>query len=263
MTDRLERVEHRVETAHGALFAVSWTTADAHDAAPILLLHDSLGCVTLWRDFPAALAQATARRVVAYDRLGFGRSDPHPAKLGLDFIRDEPIDGFAAVRRAFALERFVLFGHSVGGGMAIAAAARHADACDAVVTEAAQTFVEDRTLEGLREAQRTFADPERVERLRRLHGDKTEWVLSAWLDTWLAPEFAHWSLDADFPRVSCRVLAIHGDQDEYGSLVHPHRIATRVSGTGRKLILSGCGHVPHRERERDVLAAVRAFLARE
>jgi len=251
-------LEHWIETDKGRLFARSWPGAG--DAAPVILLHDSLGCVALWRDFPAALAQATGRRVIAYDRLGFGRSDAHPGRLDADFVITEARDGFAAVRVALGIDAFVALGHSVGGGMAVSIAGEYADACRALVTMSAQAFVEDRTLAGIRDAARGFAEPGQIDRLVRYHGDKAQWVLDAWVETWLSPAFAGWSLDDVLPRVRCPVLAIHGDADEFGSTRHPESIATLSTGPGTARILPGCGHVPHREREGEVAEMIRAFL---
>ena len=138
--------ESWVETDAGRLFAAQWHPALARDAAPIVLLHDSLGCVALWRDFPERLARVTGRRVVAYDRLGFGRSDANPRTLDANFVHDEARVGFQRLREVLDIDAFVAFGHSVGGGMAIACAAAWPEACRALITESAQTFVEDRTL---------------------------------------------------------------------------------------------------------------------
>lgn len=254
--------EHWITTAQGRLYARQWEPASGHPEsdAPILLLHDSLGSVALWRDFPEHLATASGRRVLAYDRLGFGRSDAHPGALGLDFIRAEAIQGFQQVREALGIGDFIVFGHSVGGGMAVACAARFPDQCKALITESAQAFVEDRTLAGIRAAQQAFADPVQRGRLARYHGDKTDWVLSAWIDTWLSPPFADWNLDAELARVRCPVLALHGDQDEYGSVEHPRRIARLAGGDATAELLAGRGHVPHREAPEETLARVTRWL---
>jgi len=271
MTDSLIE-ETIVETPQGRLFAKRWRARPVQDetgtsgaaapksAAPIILLHDSLGCVDLWRDFPVHLANATQRDVIAYDRLGFSRSDRHPGQLGTTFVRDEADRSFDAVLEQLRVDAFVAFGHSVGGGMAVGCAAAHPDRCRALVTVAAQAFVEDRTLAGIRDAALQFDEPGQLDRLARYHGDKAEWVLRAWVDTWLSPAFRDWNLDDDLPRVQCATLAIHGEDDEYGSDVHPKRIAARVAGPSSFLLLAKCGHMPHRERTDDVLAAVATFL---
>lgn len=135
------------------------------------------------------------------------------------------------------------------------------ESCAGVITESAQSFVEDRILSGVRAAQADFERPSQFERLTRHHGMKARWVLDAWIDTWLAPAFAEWCLDDDLRVVHCPTLAVHGDQDEYGSLQHPERIARLIPGTSRAAILEGCGHVPHREQPTRVLDEVTRFLA--
>jgi len=232
----------------------------ALDGTAFLLFHDSLGCVDLWRDFPERLASATRRVVVAYDRLGFGRSDPYPGLLPAHFIRDEAVNSVASLQEQLGLGVFIPFGHSVGGGMAVATAARLPDLCTALVTESAQAFVEDRTLAGIRAAKAAFQEPGQIERLERYHGSKARWVLDAWTETWLSPAFAHWTLDEDLKQVRCPALAIHGDEDEYGSERHPKRIARLTPGPSEPVILSSCGHVPHRERPEEVLREITDFL---
>lgn len=253
-----------VATGEGRLFARRWggEAHDGRDRAPIVLFHDSLGCVDLWRRFPAHLAEATGRDVIAYDRLGFGRSDPHPGRLPLDFVRAEARGGFAALRDRLGIGDFVGLGHSVGGGMAVAAAGALPAKCVALVTLSAQAFIEDRTLDGIREAKRGFEQPGQLDRLRRYHGDKARWVLDAWTGTWLSPTFRGWTLDDDLPLVRCPALAIHGADDEYGSASQPRRIAALATGPAGVEILPACGHVPHREQPETVIDLVRAFLDR-
>jgi len=167
---------------------------------------------------------------------------------------------FAALRQALALEGFVVLGHSVGGGMAAHVAAAWPKQCVALVTESAQTFVEDRTLEGIRVARDQFAQPGQLDRLSKYHGDKAAWVLSAWVDTWLSPAFAGYSLQGALEQVRCPVLAIHGEQDEYGSLVHPRNLARWVPGPVEQEIVAGGGHVPHREQPERIVARIAQFL---
>lgn len=254
--------DHRVTTEKGTLFARAWTPSGPRPDgdATVLLFHDSLGCVDLWRDFPPQLAVATRRRVVAYDRLGFGRSDAYPGTLPVTFIHDEAMTVVPRLSDVLGLDAVVPFGHSVGGAMALAAAARWPEQCTAVVTESAQSFVEDRTLSGVRAARADFERPGQLERLARYHGVKARWVLNAWVETWLAPAFAGWHLDDDLRDVRCPTLAFHGDQDEYGSVQHAERIARLTQGPSRAVILEGCGHVPHREQPTRVLDEVAGFL---
>ncbi|AVH38341.1 alpha/beta hydrolase [Pseudomonas monteilii] len=251
--------EHWIDTAQGRLFAQEWVPLQVQ-GAPIVLLHDSLGCVALWRDFPVQLAHATGHRVIAYDRLGFGRSDAHPGRLRLGFVENEAQQGFTALREYFGITDFIVFGHSVGGGMAVACAAAFASQCVGLITESAQAFVEARTLEGIRAADLRFAAPGQLQRLERYHGSKAEWVLRAWVDNWLAEDFAEWNLDAVLAQVRCPLLSLHGDNDEFGSPVHPERLVALAGGPAAMQLLQECGHVPHREQAEGVLAAVVQFL---
>ena len=245
------------------MFARTWVPLSRrHDAsATFLLFHDSLGCVELWRKFPEQLAIATGRSVLAYDRPGFGRSDPHPERLDFTFIRDEAVSVVPALLDVFELDAIIPFGHSVGGGMAISTAARFPQRCAAVITESAQALVEELTLAGVRAARDQFERPGQLQRLARYHGDKARWVLDAWVETWLDPGMAGWCLDDTLRGVHCPTLALHGDEDEFGSVEHPQRIARLTQGPARAVILEACGHVPHREQPTRVLDEVTDFLA--
>lgn len=262
--------DHEVATDGGALFARVWQPRAVHDdagaeaEAAILLFHDSLGCVALWRDFPARLATATGRAVVAYDRLGFGRSAPHPGRLPVSFVTDEATITvptlLAGLRHVLPRDEFVACGHSVGGGMAVATAAHLSARCRALITVSAQSFVEDRTRDGLHAARIAFQQPGQIDRLARYHGAKAPWVLAAWLDTWLDAGFAGWTLDALLPRVLAPALVLHGDADEFGSVRHPERIAAGTGGPSRMVVLEGGGHMPHREQPARVLDEITRFL---
>ncbi len=253
-----------VDHPKGRIFARIWDSAEQAGAAaptPIVLFHDSLGCVDLWRGFPLALSERTGRTVIAYDRLGFGKSSPRQDMPSLDFVAEEADVYFPVLRAQLALDRFVAFGHSVGGGMAIHCAAAFPDCCEALITESAQTFLEDRTRQSIAAAREQFRDESQRARLRPYHGDKADWVLRAWTGSWLHPDFASWTLAPVLPQVRCPVLVIHGIYDEYGSVQHPEMIGQLTTGPVRVEILPDTYHVPHREREGKVIDMVAAFLA--
>lgn len=215
------------------------------------MFHDSLGSVQLWRDFPELLAEATKREVIAYDRLGFGKSDPQ---------EDEAEVFFPIIKKHFGFKKFIAFGHSVGGAMAISCARQFPKGCEFIITEATQAFVEDRTIAGIKAADKNFKNPEQVARLAKYHGDKAPWILRAWINVWLSKEFADWSLKEELSKIECPILTIHGDKDEYGSLKFPERIATWANSSSQQLILSDCGHVPHKEKTDTILKAVNTFI---
>ncbi|MEG1767655.1 MAG: alpha/beta hydrolase [Comamonas sp.] len=252
----------RVATASGQVHATLWPAGPgAAPRIPIVLLHDSLGCTALWRDFPVDLARATGHSVISYDRLGFGQSDAHPGVLCVDFVATEALGSFAAVLEAFCIDRFMVFGHSVGGGMAVSIAAAYGARCRAVITESAQSFVEPLTLDGIRAARDAFAAPGQMQRLDKYHPGKAQWVLDAWVDTWLSPAFRDWSLDAALARVRSPMLVFQGADDEFGSARQPQRMVDLAGAPVERVLLPGCGHVPHRECTAQVLERVQAFVA--
>jgi pimeloyl-ACP methyl ester carboxylesterase len=253
-------VETRAVTVGNSTVHVRcWTPEDRLPGkVPVLLFHDSLGCIALWRDFPERLAVASRRVVIAYDRPGFGQSSVREDILPASFIADEGRTVVPALCEQLDLTRFVACGHSVGGGMAVHTAAQHPEKVTALVTIAAQALIEDRTLEGVREARTAFADPGAFDRLALYHGDKARWVLDAWTESWLSPAFAHWSLDDALAGVRCSTLAIHGALDEYGSTRHPEHIANSTGG--QKVILEGRGHTPHRECPDLLVETISSFL---
>jgi pimeloyl-ACP methyl ester carboxylesterase len=256
--------DFRVGTETGELFVRRWTpiATEARDGrrSPIVLFHDSLGCVALWKDFPERLSVATGREVIAYDRLGYGRSDAHPGESRLSFIKDQPTQYFAGIKQSLEIDHFVVLGHSVGGAMAALCAGQYPDACQALITLSALAFVEDRTKAGILEAQQAFKSPELLQRLERYHGTKAVWALTAWFNTWLSPGFAAWQIESEVSVLKCPVLAVQGRQDEYASVAHPIRYLALTSNEQRLMLLDDCQHFPHREQADRVITAITDFL---
>ncbi len=248
-----------VEVPGGKVFVKTWGAALSDSAMSVILLHDSLGCVETWRDFPKKLSEKLNRTVIAYDRLGFGKSSERNSLPSVDFVKEEAEIYLPTILKQLGIGSCILMGHSVGGGMALSAAAFNSN-IKAVISESAQAFVEERTKNGIEASKAAFQDPARLEKLKKYHGEKAAWVVRAWTDVWLAPEFATWSLKPILPKVQCPSLIIHGDSDEYGSLVFPDLICGKLGGVVMKKIMSGCGHVPHKEKENDVLEVIAEFF---
>lgn len=257
--ENFHTLNYRVDVPGGSIYVKKWVPRVLKNKTPIVLLHDSLGCIGLWKEFPKLLAEHLGREVIAYDRLGFGESSPRVERPSNAFVWEEADIYFSLVKQRLALKNYVLFGHSVGGGMAIGIAANDDD-CIALITESSQAFVEDLTIQGLKDAKQFFQKDGQIDRLKKWHGDKAVWVLKAWLDVWLSPDFASWSIEPYINRVLCPVLAIHGENDEYGSIAFPEFIVEKTGGDSQMLILENCGHVPHREHTQLVLDAINSFL---
>lgn len=252
--------EQYIGVPGGAIFVKRWMPRSTLSEVPVLLLHDSLGCVEMWRDYPRLLSEKIGRTIIAYDRLGFGRSTARDALPSVRFVSEESEIYLAPLFDNLGIERFTAFGHSVGGAMSVVCAGTFGDRCESVITESAQAFVEDRTRQGIIDAKKSFEDAKVFEKLKKYHGNKTQWVLDAWIKVWLSREFASWSLKDDLPKMRCPVLAIHGDNDEYGSVKFPEMICALAGGTAEKKIISNCGHVPHREKLDLVLDLIAKFL---
>ena len=166
-------------------------------APTLVFLHDSLGCITTWRDFPDRLAQACDCGALVYDRRGYGASDPFaPGMRTARYLHDEAAV-LARLLEVCAVDDAVLFGHSDGGTIALLAAALHPQRIRAVISEAAHVSVDERTLAGVRAAQETLRTTDLPARLARHHGDKAQAVAAAWIDTWLAPWFRGWNIEPE------------------------------------------------------------------
>jgi pimeloyl-ACP methyl ester carboxylesterase len=222
------------------------------DARPIVLLHEGLGSVGLWREFPEALARATGRRVIAYSRFGHGRSAPPPHPRTPAFFHGEALDVLPALLGELGVERPLLVGHSDGASIALIHAGRHP--VEGLALMAPHVFVEEMTVEGIRETREAFEHGGLRERMGR-HHDDPDAAFHGWCDVWLDPAFRRWSLEPDAALVECPVLLIQGADDEYATLEQLDRIEANVRGPVERVIVPG-GHSPHLEQPEAVLAAI-------
>jgi pimeloyl-ACP methyl ester carboxylesterase len=224
---------------------------------PILLLHEGLGSVSLWRDFPAQLATATGRKVIAWSRRGHGHSDALPTPRDLDYMHREA-DLIPKVLKACGIERAHLFGHSDGASIALLAAAAHPALIASLTLEAPHVFVEPVTLEGIAAAKTAYQTTDLRDRLARYHAevDHTFW---RWNDIWLDARFRGWNIESCLSALSAPTLLVQGLDDEYGTMEQLDRIQA-VLDDSKRLELEGCKHSPHRDRLDAVLPAVTHFL---
>ncbi|MDR0237634.1 alpha/beta hydrolase [Acinetobacter sp.] len=241
------------------LYVKTWIPHQ-HLATPIILLHDSLGSVQLWRDFPEKLAEITGCQIIAYDRLGFGQSSEHPNILDIDFVRNEAIEVFSVILEQLKIQDFIVMGHSVGGGMATHCSVQYPQQCKALITISAQSFVEQQTLTGIQDAKTNFQHVGQMDRLKKYHGEKAQWVLAAWTETWLSSEFSHWHLKDTITQIQCPLLVIHGELDEYGSLAQPQQFINYASGKSQMEIIKGAKHMPHKENPEQILEIIQSFI---
>lgn len=219
---------------------------------PVVLLHEGLGSVGLWRGFPAALQARTGRRVIAFSRFGHGRSERPPAPRTPAFFHEEALDVLPELLERLGASEPVLVGHSDGASIALIHAGRHPVAGIALL--APHVFVEEITVAAIREARRAFDEGVLRERMARHHDDPAA-AFDGWCDVWLDPAFRDWSLEAEAEQVDCPVLLIQGADDPYGTLEQLDRIQARVRGPVERLVVPG-GHSPHLEAAEPVTAAL-------
>lgn len=241
-----------------------WIGPPPEEAATIVFLHEALGSVSTWRDFPDRLAAATGCGGLVYSREGHGGSEPASVPESLRYLHEEALEVFPAVLDRFSIRDAILFGHSDGASMALILAgggpkaARGAIA--GMIVEAPHVFVEDVTVAGVRRMRESYETTNLRTKLQRHHGANTDTVFRAWADAWLSPEFRSWNIEELLPGITCPLLVVQGEKDQYGTLRQVEATVSQVSGPVRSLVLPGCGHSPHAELPEDILKASAEFI---
>jgi pimeloyl-ACP methyl ester carboxylesterase len=227
----------------------------------LVFLHEGLGSIGQWRDFPEKICAATGCTALVYDRWGHGGSDPltEPRKPG--YLHDEALIALPEILDRFGLEKPVLIGHSDGGSIAIIFAGACPKRAAGVITEAAHVFVEDITIEGIKRAVEIYETTDLKERLACFHGNNTESMFRGWADIWLSPEFRSWNIEEYLPKITCPMLIIQGRGDEYGTSAQVDAIAVKVAGPSIPLLIDGCGHIPHLQAGDRVFAEMVKFIS--
>ncbi len=237
---------------------------DGRDAPLVVFLHEGLGSVSMWRDFPQRLVDAAGCRGLVYSRPGYGRSTGRSADepLAPDFMHRQADRWLPALLAALGVDSAAdppwLFGHSDGGSIALRHAARFPDRVAGAVVLAPHILVEELSLSSIAKARDAYRDSDLRQRLAR-HHDAVDTAFRGWNDIWLDPAFRSWSIEDEIAAIRCPLLAVQGRDDEYGTLEQIRGIARRVPQT-RLLELADCGHSPHRDQPGAVIAAA-AFIA--
>jgi pimeloyl-ACP methyl ester carboxylesterase len=226
----------------------------------VVYLHEGLGSAGQWRDFPARVSAGTGAGAIAYSRWGYGGSDGRPAPWPDDFLADEARTVLPAVLEHAGIRKPVVYGHSDGATIALMFAAAFPEACAGVISVAAHVMLEELSFESIARARQRFIEGPLREALARQHGAHVDDTLFGWADTWLRPRVRAWDMRASLGAITCPVLVIQGRDDEFGTLAQVDAIAQGVGGPVETLVLDHCGHVPHREKRREVLEAVTRFI---
>ncbi|MBI2276892.1 MAG: alpha/beta hydrolase [Dechloromonas sp.] len=230
------------------------------DAPPIVFLHEGLGSLAMWRDFPQRVADATGCEAIVYSRYGYGRSTKLEKPRHVRYMHDEALLALPELLDRLAIERSILFGHSDGGSIALIHAGGAGRPLAGVIAMAPHVMVEDISVKSIAEAEVAWQTTDLRQRLGR-HHQHVEATFRGWNDIWLHPDFRRWNIEEYLPAIACPILAIQGEDDEYGTMEQIDRIA-RQSADVDLVKLADCRHSPHKDQPEAVLAAVSGFVAR-
>ena len=228
----------------------------------LIFLHEGLGSVAQWRDFPIRLCDRTGCPALVYDRLGYGKSSPLTQPRSIHYLHQYALCELPRVLAALLPDQdYLLVGHSDGGSIALIHGAARLPRLRGIATEAAHVLVEEQTLAGIRRADASFAQG-RLVGLTRFHGDRTEAVFRSWADTWLDPAFAAWNIEYLLPSVQVPLLVVQGRDDQYGSEAQVETIVAKAGGPATPLLLEDCGHAPHQDLPPLALDLMSCFVNR-
>ncbi len=231
----------------------------ARDGPVLVFLHEGLGSVAQWRDFPAQLAAASGLPALIYSRIGYGGSSPCALPRPIGYMHDEAEHGLPDLLRALRIDDYILIGHSDGASIALIHAGSTRLGLRGLAVMAPHSFAEDISIRSIAAADIAYRTGDLRERLLKYHGTNVDCAFHGWCDSWLNPDFRHWNIESYLDAIDKPLLAIQGESDEYGTLAQIDCIIARVQGA-QSLILPACGHSPQRDKPAETLAALRDFV---
>jgi pimeloyl-ACP methyl ester carboxylesterase len=238
-----------------------WYVRRSRPSQPVIvMLHQGLGSVSQWRDFPERLGTAADCAVFGYDRFGYGGSEALSAPRDPDFLDREATAALPAVLASTGIERPILYGHSDGGTIALMYAAAFPEKPLAVISEAGHVITEVHAGPGFMQVVDSYETELRA-RLTRHHGDKTDAMFRGWADVWLRPDMRDWRMTDRLSSIRCPVLVVQGRDDEHGSAAQVDLVAELSGGPVETFWIPNCGHSPHLEATAVLVERVAAFLA--
>jgi pimeloyl-ACP methyl ester carboxylesterase len=230
-------------------------------AGPTLVfLHEGLGCVGLWRDFPDRVCEATGLGALVYSRQGYGASDPTPLPRPVRFMHDEAYRVLPAVLDASGVRDAILVGHSDGASIALLHAAHTPLGVRGVVAMAPHVFVEEVTIASIARAEVAYRTTDLRARLARHHGANVDCAFLGWSGVWLDPAFRDWNIEDEIGKITAPMLVVQGEDDEYGTLAQVKAIRERARAPVTTCVLAKCGHSPQRDQPEATLDCIAAFL---
>jgi pimeloyl-ACP methyl ester carboxylesterase len=232
------------------------------DKPTLVFLHEGLGCVALWRDFPDKVVERTGLGALVYSRQGYGKSDPCELPRPVTFMHTEGLEILPKVLEAAGIEQAILIGHSDGGSIAlIHAGSGEATRVKALILMAAHVFNEEVCVTSIREAKVNYEKTNLRDRLARYHGDNVDCAFRGWNDVWLDPDFWNWNIEEFLPGITVPTLVMQGEDDQYGTEAQVKAIVSQIKGPVEKLMIPDCRHSPQFEQPEAALHAIERFVA--
>ncbi len=250
----------RIEVA-GRNLEYAWFGPPADAGPVVVMLHEGLGCLALWRDIPEQIAARSGRPVFVYSRLGYGNSDASSLPKTTRYMHDEALEVLPALLRAANIRDYILFGHSDGASIAlIFAGGTEAAGLRAMILEAPHVYTEAECLHSIHAAKIAFKDGSLRERLAKYHGRNVDCAFYGWADPWTDPAFEYWDLRGYLDNIRVPILALQGEADEYGTADQLITIEQAVRTQVDIVLLADCGHSPHSDQPAMVLNAASNFI---
>lgn len=228
----------------------------------IVFLHEGLGSIEQWKDFPELVSLKTGMTSIIFDRFGYGKSDPFLKPRTQNYLHEEALKILPLIIKKLSLKKYILIGHSDGGSIAlIHGGDKHNNQnLLGIISMAAHIFVEEITIKGIKEAYITSQESNLLNKLEKYHGSKTSDMFLAWVNTWLNPNFINWNIEKETSEITCPLLIIQGKNDEYGSELQVEKIKEYSLGKSQSKIIPDCGHIPHLQAKSVVIESIVNFL---
>ena len=246
----------------GARLEYAWHGPPPSGAPTMVFLHEGLGSISQWREFPAELCARLGCGGLVYNRSGHGRSDTLTRPRSTDFMHNEAIEVLPQLIHIFEIRRPILVGHSDGASIALIYAGSGAGDPYALILEAPHIFVEDVTVTRIAELRDLYRTTDLRTKLARHHGANVDPLFQYWTDVWLRPEFRAWNIESYLPEVTCPTLVIQGKQDEYGTDRQVNALLDALGGRCEGIMLDRCGHAPHLDQRTTVADLMVRFVRR-
>ncbi|MBL7129248.1 MAG: alpha/beta hydrolase [Ignavibacteria bacterium] len=234
---------------------------DAPEKTFLVFLHDGLGSIKQWKDFPKTLSSITGLPALVYDRFGYGESGKLLETHKPDYFKEEAVKVLPEILKSLDINgEIILIGHSDGGSIALIYVSKFPGKVKGLITEAAHVFTEEVTLEGIRNAVYKYEKGDFKNYLSKYHSNNTENMFNGWSSLWLDKDFRDWNIKSSLNKIKCPLLAMQGDNDEYGTLEQLRLIINGTSGPTDSFIIKNCGHIPHHQAREFVLENMKRFI---